>query len=116
MARPMDPIEKLPSLPASDVKRRGWRGVMRTLTEEGTVMVTNHNQPEAVIIAAKEYVRIAQIVKQVESRAESELEALRRRFDQRLAALQAPDAGARLRRVMGVPAKLRGKVKAGRSY
>jgi PHD/YefM family antitoxin component YafN of YafNO toxin-antitoxin module len=116
MTPKMEPIEDLAHLPASDVKKRGWRGVMRTLSLKGKVVVTNHNQPEAVIIPAQEYSRLLQIVKQVESRTESELETLRRRFDDRLAALQAPEAGDRLRSVMRGPARLGGKVKAGSSY
>lgn len=112
----MEPIEDLAQLPASDVKKRGWRGVMRTLTLKGKVVVTNHNEPEAVIIPAHEYSRLLQIVKQAESRTELELETLRRRFDERLAALQAPDAGDRLRSVMRGRARLGGKVKAGSSY
>ncbi len=110
-------LAQLPRTPASDVKKRGWRGVMRTLKMEGKVVVTNHNEPEAVIIPAEEYASLVQIVRQVQSKTESELDALRRRFDQRLAALQSPDAGDRLRSVMrGGAVKLRGKVKAGPSY
>ena len=116
MTPKMEPIEDLPQLPASEVKTRGWRGVMRTISLKGKVVVTNHNEPEAVILPAQEYSLLLQIVKQVESRTESELETLRRRFDERLAALQAPGTGDRLRSVMRVPASLRGKVKAGKSY
>lgn len=48
-------MEALPRVPASDVKRRGWRGVMWTLREEGAVLVTNHDRPEAVILTAAAY-------------------------------------------------------------
>lgn len=109
-------IEKLPRLPASDVKKRGWRGVIRTLREQGIVLVTNHDEPEAVILPVNEYVGLVQVAQQAESRMTSELETLRRRFDDRLAALRAPDAGARLRSVMRGPARLRGKVKVGAGY
>jgi PHD/YefM family antitoxin component YafN of YafNO toxin-antitoxin module len=106
----------LPTLPASDVKRRGWRGVMRTLTIEGAVLVTNHDRPEAVILAADVYSDLIERANQADSRVESDLTTLRRRFDERLATLQKPDAGQRLRSVMRGPARLRGKVKAGGSY
>jgi hypothetical protein len=46
----------------------------------------------------------------------SELKTLRRRFDERLAALRARDAGARLRSVMRRPARLGGRVKAAPGY
>ena len=111
-----DRVMSLPRVPASDVKRRGWRGVMRTLRSEGAVLVTNHDQPEAVILAADEYAELIERATQAESRMESDLTALRRRFDERLAALRKPDAGGRLRSAMRGPARLRGKVKAGATY
>ena len=112
----MDRIEDLQAVPASDVKKRGWRGVMRTLRDEGIVLVTNHDEPEAVILSPKEYAGLLEIAGQADARAASELDALRVRFDARLARLRAPDAGARLRSVMRSPARLRGKVKAGAGY
>lgn len=111
-----DAIKELPRVPAADVKRRGWRGVMRALKGQGAVLVTNHNQPEAVILAADTYADLLDRANQAESRLESDLAVLRSRFDERLAALRKPDAGRRLRSIMRGPAKLRGKVKAGRTY
>jgi PHD/YefM family antitoxin component YafN of YafNO toxin-antitoxin module len=113
---PAESVKALPTVRASDVKRRGWRGVMRTLDVEGAVLVTNHNQPEAVILATAAYANLLEQAKQAESRIESDLALLRRRFNERLAALRKPDAGRRLRSVMRGPARLRGKVKAGQSY
>ena len=106
----------LPRIPASDVKKRGWRGVMRALASQGPVMVTNHSEPEAVILSAQDYARLLDIVKETESKTAAGLEALRQRFDQRLAALAKPGAGDRLRAISRSPAKLRGKVKAGAGY
>jgi len=116
MAISRAPIETLQQLPATDVKTRGWRGVMRKVHEQGALLVTNHNEPEAVIIPAAEYAHFLEMVDQANSRTASELDALRLRFDDRLAALRAPQAGARLRSVMRGPARLRGKVKAGTGY
>lgn len=109
-------LADLPQIPASDVKKRGWRGVMRALMSKGPVVVTNHSEPEAVILSAQDYTRILAIVKETESRTEEGLESLRRRFDERLAALQRPDAGDRLRAIGKSLTKLRGKVKAGTGY
>ncbi|MDP3720236.1 MAG: type II toxin-antitoxin system prevent-host-death family antitoxin [Acidobacteriota bacterium] len=109
-------LADLPNIPASDLKKRGWRGVMRTLAASGTVVVTNHSEPEAVIVSAQEYTRLLAVVDANTSKAEAGLESLRRRFDERLAALQQPDAGDRLRAISKTPAKLRGKVKAGSGY
>ncbi|HEY2396596.1 MAG TPA: type II toxin-antitoxin system prevent-host-death family antitoxin [Rudaea sp.] len=109
-------LEHLPRTPASDVKKLGWRGVMRAIKLGGKVVVTNHNEPEAVIIAVDEYEAMLRIVRQAETNTASVLDALRQSFDERLMVLQAPDAGDRLRSVMRAPAKLGGKVKAGASY
>jgi len=112
----LDAIEDLPHTPASDVKKLGWRGVMKAIGRKGKVVVTNHNEPEAVILSAEAYSAIMQALQEAESKNESALDALRHRFDERLASLQAADAGDRLRSLMRGPAKLGGKVKVGASY
>ena len=109
-------IEDLPRTPASDVKKLGWRGVMKAIGRKGKVVVTNHNELEAVILSAEEYGAIMHALQEAAARDESALDALRHRFDERLASLQAADAGDRLRSLMRTPAKLGGKVKAGTSH
>ena len=116
MSANMEPIEVLAQIPATDVKKRGWRGIMRSLGPQEKVVVTHHSEPEAAIISAKEYARISEIVARSESEAKAMLETLRRSFDERLAVLQAPDADDRLRAAMSSPARLAGKLKAGSSY
>ena len=113
---PINPMTTLPRVPASDVKKRGWRGVMQSVRAEGALLVTNHDQPEAVILSADVYANLLERAAQAESRVESDLTQLRQRFDERLAALRAPDAGERLRSILKSPVKLRGKVKAGQSF
>jgi prevent-host-death family protein len=112
----LDAIQDMPRAPASDVKKLGWRGVMKAVSRKGRLVVTNHDEPEAVILSTADYDAIVQALRKVESREESALETLRRRFDERLASLQAADAGERLRSVMRKPAALGGKVKAGSGY
>jgi len=116
LALQLDPVEDLPRTPASDVKKLGWRGVMRTVVREGRVLVTNHDRPEAVILSVEEYGGILRALHEAGEREEAELDSLRARFDQRLASLQAADAGGRLRAAMRGPAKLRGKVRAGQGH
>jgi prevent-host-death family protein len=106
----------LPEVPAADLKKRGWRGVMRAVASGGAVLVTNHSEPEAVIVTAVEYSRLLAVVRLAESKADDVLEALRLNFDERLAVLDAPRAGARLRGVMDKPARLGGRVKAGTGH
>ena len=112
----LDALESLPHTAASDVKKLGWRGVMRTLGMKGKVVVTNHSQPEAVILSAAEYGAILKALDQANAPKATALATLRQRFDQRLASLDAADAGDTLRSLMDGPAALGGKVKAGDSH
>lgn len=109
-------LDKLPRTQASNVKKLGWRGVMRALRLNGSVVVTNHNEPEAVIVPVEEYEAMVRIMHQTEFKTATVLEELRNRFDERLMVLKGADASARLLSVMRGPAKLRGKVKAGAGY
>ncbi|MDR3055702.1 MAG: hypothetical protein LBU53_09920 [Zoogloeaceae bacterium] len=115
-ASPRDVFAELPRTPASDVKRLGWRGLMKAVRSNGKTVITNHNEPEAVILSTGEYAGMMQIVQQASANTELALAALRQRFDQRLTTLQASGAGERLRAVMQGGAKLEGKVKVGASY
>lgn len=116
MSQPLElgDIDTLPRTPASDVKRLGWRGVMRNVGKAGKIVVTNHNQPEAVILSTEEYAAIVEAL--ARSSDEAALEALRHRFDARLAELDADDAGERLRALARAPARLKGGVKAGSGH
>lgn len=116
LALRLDPLDTLPHTPAADVKKLGWRGVMKSVGRSGKVVVTNHNTPEAVILSAQEYGAIQLALQEAAERAEPALDALRQRFDARLAALQADDAGDRLRALMQRPARLDGDVVAGGSH
>lgn len=101
---------------ASEVKQRGWRGVMRTVRRDGAVVVTNHSEPEAVILGIEQYETLLRAAHVAEARKETDLEALRRRFNERLAVLRSDDAGDRLRAVLREPAKLDGKVRSGAGF
>jgi antitoxin (DNA-binding transcriptional repressor) of toxin-antitoxin stability system len=90
-----------------------WRRVVRALDAGDTVLVTHHGQPEAVIMPPDAY---AELVGKAEGAFAAELEALSRRFDDRLAALRREGAGDRLRSVMDRGAKLGGKLRAGSGY
>jgi prevent-host-death family protein len=110
------PLAKLPRTPASDLKKSGWRGMMNALRSKGKLVVTNHGEPEAVIIPVAEYDAIMQLVEQAEAQTESTLANLRRTFDERLSVLQGRSAATRLQSTMRDRAKLGGKVKAGSGY
>lgn len=89
---------------------------MKTVHGSGRLVVTNHEEPEAVIMSVAEYASLMEAVQQSAAQTQSALDILRLRFDQRLAALQAPDAGDGLRNVMRGYARLEGKVKVGDSH
>lgn len=116
LAAPRDILAQLPHAAASDVKKLGWRGVMKTVRSDGKVVVTNHSEPEAVILSTEEYARLVQLAEQAAPRAEDALATLRADFDRRLAALNAADAAEGLRNVMRRGAKLQGQVKAGTGH
>src|ERR1700731_291282 len=92
----LPPLAKLPRTPASDLKKLGWRGMMNALRSKGTLLVTNHDEPEAVIIPVAEYDALMQLVEQSEAQTESALAGLRRSFDVRLSVLQDRSAATRL--------------------
>ena len=110
------PLAKLPRTPASDVKKLGWRGMMNALRSNGSLVVTNHDEPEAVIIPVAEYDAIMQLVEQSQAKTETALAELRRTFDERLSVLQDRSTITRLHSTMRGHAKLGGKVKAGSGY
>ncbi|MCV6903049.1 MAG: hypothetical protein NTT76_10085 [Achromobacter xylosoxidans] len=112
-----EPVARLLAKPASSVKKDGWRGVVRSLAAgDGKLVVTNHDQPEAVIMTVAEYTRLTDALRAAQAAAPDPVEALRRGFDERLAALTAADAADRLRSIMDSPGPLAGRVKAGSSF
>ena len=118
MATPLkrSALDSLPQTSASDVKNIGWRGVMKAVDRDGTIVVTNHKEPEAVIISVARYQALCEAADAAQAGKLSVLDELRANFDARLAVLNTADAGKRLRSVMKTRAKLDGKVKVGKSY
>ena len=110
------PLAKLPRTSASDLKKLGWRGVMSALRSNGKLLVTNHDEPEAVIIPVGEYDALMQLVEQSDAQTKSALAGLTRSFDERLSVLQGRPAATRLQSSIRGRAKLGGKVKAGSGY
>jgi len=111
-----EPLEDLPRTPASDVKKLGWRGVMKTVARHGRVVVTNHNEPEAVILSVDEYDRLLQLLRAAGDKDRAVLDALRRKYDERLAWLNAPGAGETLDGLFDKPLDLGGKIFTGHEF
>jgi prevent-host-death family protein len=110
------PLAKLARISASELKTLGWRGMMNVLRSKGRLLVTNHDEPEAVIIPVAEYDDLMRLAAQSNAQAESALANLRRSFDERLSALQGQSAATRLQSIIRGRAKLGGKVKTGSGY
>jgi PHD/YefM family antitoxin component YafN of YafNO toxin-antitoxin module len=89
---------------------------MNALRSKGTLLVTNHDEPEAVIIPVAEYEDLMRLAAPSEAQAESALANVRRSFDERLSVLQGQSAATRLQSTIHGRAKLGGKVKAGSGY
>ena len=112
----LNPLQDIEEILASDLKRLGWRGVMKRVAHVGRVVVTNRGEPEAVILSVREYTALTGTSAGADRDQKSALEALRRSFDERLAALREPDAGDRLRALIDEPTRTGGMVKAGASH
>lgn len=110
------PLECLPRTSASEVKKLGWRGVMKAVARHGKTVVTNHDEPEAVILPVEEYKALLERLREASARDEAALDTLRRRFDERLSDLQSPTAGDTLRTLLRTPLQLGGKLAAGEGH
>lgn len=102
--------------PISDVKREGWRGIMRSVDAAGKLLMTNHNQPEAVILSLQAYQQLSDLAERAQRDSQDQLDRLSRAFDAELAVLQQADAGDRLREAFAAPLALNAEVIAGRGY
>jgi PHD/YefM family antitoxin component YafN of YafNO toxin-antitoxin module len=112
----IDALDQLPRAAATDVKTHGWKALLRSLSSQGELVITNHQQSEAVILSIQRYQELVNAIREAQEAAPDPLVELRKRFDKRLSALQADDANDRLRDLMENPGKLNGKVIAGTSY
>lgn len=62
---------------------------MRTVRDRGALVVTHHNEPQAVILSVERYQEMERLSRRVREREVRELSELRTRFDERLAILNA---------------------------
>jgi len=106
-----EPALQLPTAPASEVKKRGWRGMMRLARDHGAVVVTHHNEPEAVIVPMAAYTKLLEAAREKEEADAAVLEQLRRKFDEQLAVLNQPDVVDGVACLFRERTRLHGKVK-----
>ena len=106
-------VQDLPRKAASELKTAGWPETVRAVQDLGKLVVTNHNRPEAVIMAVREYQVLVDYARAQAVLADSVLEELRREYDERLSVLRGPTAAKRLRASIRKPIKLGAKVRVG---
>jgi len=108
-------LDQLPRQTASNVKNK-WRDVVRQVRETGSVAITTHSTVDMVLVDVATYESLSASAAAMKAREESVLDQLAADFDRRLAALQRPDAGARVAAVFGSRGKLASRPKAGPAF
>lgn len=108
-------LEDLPRQTASDVKNK-WREVVREVRASGSVAITNHSSVEVVLVNADAYRQLAASAAALKEREASVLDELSAQFNERLAGLQAPDAGKKAAAVFQRRGRLSTRPKAGTSF
>ena len=108
-------LAELPRQSASDVKNK-WRDVVREVRSAGSVAITNHSTVEMVLVDAATYEQLAAGAAALKAREKSMLDQLADQFDQRLAALQQPDAARKVTGVFAAGGKLGKRPKAGGAF
>ena len=108
-------LEDLPRQTASDVKNK-WRDVVREVRASGSVAITNHSSVEVVMLDAEAYRQLAASAAALKERERSVLDQLAAQFDERLASLQAPKAGAKAAAVFKRKGRLSTRPKAGPAF
>lgn len=108
-------LEDLPRQTASDVKNK-WREVVREVRESGSVAITNHSAVEMVLVNAEAYRQLAASAAALKEREASALDQLSAQFNERMAGLQAPDAGTNAAAVFQRRGKLSTRPKAGATF
>lgn len=96
MASLLRDLDELPQQNATQVKNK-WGDVVRQVQQEGSVAITNHATVEMVLVTANTYRQMTAFLEDLKERERKlKLDELERRFDERLAVLQQPDARDRL--------------------
>ena len=108
-------LEDLPRQTASDVKNK-WREVVREVREAGSVAITNHSSVEVVLVNAEAYRQLAASAAALKEREAAVLDQLSAQFNQRLASLQAPNAGDQAAAVFRRKGRLSTRPKAGTAF
>lgn len=110
MSAQLRSLDELPQQNATQVKNK-WGEVLRQVQKEGSVAITSHSTIEMVMMAASAYREMVDLFSELMARERKvKLDDLERRFDERLAVLQHPEARSRLDAMI----EQRGKLASGK--
>ncbi|MGH8465697.1 MAG: hypothetical protein ACRER5_16260 [Pseudomonas sp.] len=88
-------LSTLASLPAGDIKRKGWKSIVAA-AQEAVVPITNHGKPEVIVMSVERYMALAAIAADTDP-----LQLLRNQFDERLDILRGKGVEGRLKNAFG---------------
>ncbi len=108
-------LDDLPRQAASSVKNK-WSELTRLVRQRGSVAITNHSQVEMVVIDVDAYEKLTAEIQALKAREQAALDELGARFEQRLAALQAPQAHAAVAGLLQKKGRATRRPKAGQSF
>lgn len=107
-------VSALASTTASELQK-GWRGVVKLVRAEGRVAVTNHGDPEVVVLSLGEYERLHGLERELAGLAGgtplSPVEELTRRFKARMASRDPAAFDRRLDEAAATPARPGGRLR-----
>ena len=89
---------------------------MREVSNGGVLVVTHHNQPEAVVLSIDSYQALERLAQREKMRGAQQLAELSASFDKRLASLNGPQAHQALHAFMDESVALDGQLRAGPTY
>lgn len=90
------PIEALPVVNHAAIKKSGINSVTDTLGDRPAVVLVNRKRPTAVVLSPAEYERLRSLADMAANGYPDPLEALRKRFDERLRVLERRGAPERI--------------------
>lgn len=97
---------KLACKPVSDLEKKSWGSLVRAINNQGAVVVTDHDQPVAVVLSVENYETLARLAQREQAHIARKIAELNERVDQRLASLKKPDARRALDALMDEPVLL----------
>ena len=110
------PSSKLAHKPASDLEKESWNSLAREINLQGVMVVTDHDQPVAVVLSVENYETLVRLAQREQARQAQNIAELNDRVDQRLTSLRGPNAHQALDAFMDEPVVLHGEVRAGSSF